>query len=79
MTELVFTTAPWCSVCKQVKPLIESEGIRIVDLDQDQDFGIQHNVVGLPSTIAFKNGQEVARKVGIITKHDIAKLRELIQ
>lgn len=70
---LVDFWATWCGPCQRLGPVIESlaedyedEGVVIgkVDVDENQALAVRYGVMNIPTVIIFKNGQEIARKVG---------------
>ena len=66
--------ADWCGPCKMLAPVIEGlgdeyEGKAIVgkiNVDDEQELAIRYGVMSIPTVIFFKNGEEVARKVGVL-------------
>jgi len=81
---LVDFYADWCGPCKMMAPFVDElaaqyQGkVLVAKLDTDraqkstQPFGIR----GIPTTIVFKGGKEVGRRVGAVPK---AGLEELIK
>ncbi|GBG56344.1 thioredoxin [Sporomusaceae bacterium FL31] len=69
---LVDFWAPWCGPCKMVGPEVEAladiyEGkavIAKVNVDENQQLAGKYNVMGVPTLIVLKNGEEVNRIVG---------------
>ena len=73
---LVDFYADWCGPCKMMAPLLDEVArdragrVLVTKLDTDrnpqmaQKFGIR----GIPTLIAFHNGEEVAREVGAVPK-----------
>ena len=62
---MLFFSATWCPDCAFIKPAmpaIEAEFIA-VDRDENIDLAAELNVFGIPSFIAFENGEEIGRFV----------------
>jgi thioredoxin len=71
---VVHVYAGWCPVCRAQRPVLEAlvkdkafEGVKFVavDFDNDKEFLRKHRVATQSVILAFKNGQEVARILGI--------------
>lgn len=74
--------AEWCGPCKAIAPTLDElaaayEGkLQIVKMNIDENratparFGIR----GIPTLMVFKDGQQVATKVGALTKAQITAL-----
>lgn len=67
---MLFFSAGWCSDCNFIKPqmpVIEEEyaDYQFISIDRDEnlDLAVELNVFGIPSFIAFKDGQEIGRFV----------------
>lgn len=68
--------APWCGPCKMIAPIlddlaVEFEGkLKIVkiNIDENEQTPAQFGVRGIPTLMIFKNGQNVATKVGALAK-----------
>ena len=77
---VVKVSAEWCSPCKALAKIIEETELGItlleVDLDTNSEFAENHRVRGVPTLILFKDGEEVSRKVGLITA---AQLKDFIR
>lgn len=73
---LVDFWAAWCAPCKMMLPILNdvaenNEGkfaVAKVDVDKNQNLAQKYNVRSIPTLVAFKNGKEVGRFVGIKTK-----------
>ena len=65
--------APWCSPCRDQKPIIATLArrfkgeARIIELniDDHRQFAIQLGITSIPTLIIFKNGRELQRFVGL--------------
>jgi thioredoxin 1 len=71
---IVHVYAGWCPVCRAQKPILEAlekdkafEGIKfvVVDFDKDKEFLQKYRVPTQSVILAFKNGHEVTRILGI--------------
>ncbi|MBL8602709.1 MAG: thioredoxin [Myxococcales bacterium] len=73
---LVDFTATWCGPCKALAPIIDQIAneyggrLKVVKLDIDDSpvTPTRFNIRGVPTVILVKNGQEVARNVGLAQK-----------
>jgi thiol-disulfide isomerase/thioredoxin len=74
-THAFFFTAGWCGDCSFIKPSmpeIEAENpeFTFVEIDRDQfmDLAIEWGIMGIPSFVVTKDGQEVDRLVNKLRK-----------
>jgi thioredoxin 1 len=75
-------TAPWCGPCRVLKPILEkvaheNEGrlkVAVVDGDAHPDIAARYGVRGFPTIIAFRDGKEIARQVGVANKEKLLSL-----
>ena len=78
--------ADWCGPCKMAAPVLEKlaeefkDKVKIVkvDIDKAQDLAGQYKVMSIPTVIAFKNGEEVDRKVGFPGEEGYKKMIEAV-
>lgn len=71
--------APWCAPCKMVGPIIEeiakeySEKLKVckLNVDDNPDSTLKYEVRSIPTFIIFKDGKEVNRSSGAISKNGI--------
>ena len=76
MLELLDFYAKWCSPCKVMGPIVEElekefEGqvaFRRINVDENQDEASKYGVMSIPTFVMLKNGQEVSRKMGAVSK-----------
>ncbi|MFP4321510.1 MAG: thioredoxin [Anaerolineales bacterium] len=76
---LVDFWAEWCGPCKMIAPIVdelasEHQGaLKVAKLDADahQEVLMQYGIMGIPTLILFKGGQEVERIVGYKPKEDL--------
>jgi thioredoxin 2 len=71
---LVDFYADWCGPCKMMAPLVDDLAARYqgqamvakVNTDRAQGIAESFAIRGIPTTIVFRNGKEVAREVGAV-------------
>lgn len=76
--------ATWCGPCKMLALVLEeiSNEINVmkIDIDEERDFSIDMGIEVVPTMLIYKNGVEVNRIEGVISKHEILeeinKIRE---
>lgn len=79
---LVDFYADWCGPCKMMAPYVDEiaagyQGRALVaklDTDRAQRTASSFNIRGIPTTIVFKGGREVARQTGAVPKQALAKM-----
>lgn len=80
-TVLVDFGAAWCPPCKKMEPVLKEleqehgTHYKLVKVDGGNDTDIMkaNNVEALPVFIIYKNGKEVWRKQGIVSKEELKK------
>ena len=67
--------AAWCGPCKMLSPVVdqlaeELEGVKVgkINIDEQMELAEKYNVSSIPCVVAFKNGEEVNRSVGLVPK-----------
>jgi len=76
MIELWDFYAEWCPPCQQMKPVFEGleeefadrVEFRKIDVDKEAEKAAKFKVLSVPTFVILKNGQEIDRKVGALSK-----------
>lgn len=75
MIEILDFYSPNCVPCNMLKRELETfENVRYIDVMEDFDEALKYDVRKAPTTIIFKDGEEVERFVGIKTREEIESL-----
>lgn len=80
-TVLVDFWATWCTPCQMLGPVLEEfaserEDIKVckVDVDESVELMQQFGIMTVPTLIAFKDGKEVSKSIGVVDKSKMAEL-----
>jgi thioredoxin 1 len=76
---LVDFWASWCMPCRMLAPTIEklakeNQGkLKVCKLntDENQNIASQYGIQGIPTLIIFKEGKEIGRTVGVMSKEKL--------
>jgi thioredoxin 1 len=80
--------APWCGPCRMVAPIVEDLArdfggravIAKVNTDENAQTMMDYGIMGIPTLILFKGGQEVGRVVGYAPRHTLeSHLKALVE
>jgi len=69
---IVKVGADFCGPCRQMKPILEKVSeihkdvlVGDIDMDNEQELGMQLGVRSIPHTFIFKNGEKVDEFIGV--------------
>jgi thioredoxin 1 len=73
--------AEWCVPCKIVAPVVDEVAKEMagkvkfgkINVDENTEVATDLAVMNIPTLIFFKNGKEIDRVVGVVTKRDLVK------
>ena len=75
---LVDFYADWCGPCRMLGPIMEEiskeHKVFKINTDDEQDLAMEYGIMSIPCVIAFKDGKEINRSVGLVDKDTILNL-----
>lgn len=78
---LVDFWASWCMPCKMLAPVLDevaeqTDEFKIckVNVDEESDLAMKYRVMSIPTLVVMKNGEEVKRSLGVISKEEVFEL-----
>lgn len=81
--ELLDFYADWCGPCQMLKPVLEDFekahpeiSVKRVNIDDDEELAEKYGVSGIPCLVFLKDGEEVAREVGVLPLKKLEKIYE---
>ena len=79
--ELLDFYADWCGPCQMMKPTMEEfekahpeVKARRVNIDDEEELANQYGVSSIPCLVFLKDGEEVAREVGVMPLKKLEKM-----
>ncbi len=74
-TVLVDFYADWCGPCKMLSPIMDeiSKEVTVykINVDDAEDLAKEYGIFSIPCVVAFKDGKEINKSVGLKSKDDI--------
>ena len=78
---LVDFNAEWCGPCKMMRPVLdkyaeEHDNVKIVSInvDNNNELARKYNVFSIPCLVVMKDGKELERSVGLISRTELEVL-----
>ena len=75
---LVDFYADWCGPCKMLGPVMDeiSKDHKVfkVNTDDEEELAMEYGIMSIPCVIAFKDGKEINRSIGLVDKDTILDL-----
>ena len=84
-TFIVDMYADWCGPCRVLGPIVERVskklqeenaeiGVYKFDIESDKEFAVSMGIRSIPTIKAFKGGEQVTTKVGVIQENDLMSM-----
>ena len=81
MIELLDFYADWCGPCKMMAPVVSEFKkahpeikVRQINIDEEEELAEKFKVMNIPCVVVLKEGEEVAREVGVLPLKKLEKL-----
>lgn len=75
---LVDFYADWCGPCKMLAPIMEEiseeHTVYKINVDNEDELAFQYGIMSIPCVIAFKDGKEIDRSVGLTDKETLLNM-----
>ena len=74
--------AGWCAPCKRMSPIVEeianenNKRVKIckINVEQEKELSAKFEIFSIPTFVFLKNGKEVGRTSGMMSKEDLKKI-----
>ncbi len=83
---LVDFYSDWCGPCQMLKPIYkelsdEIRGVKFcsVDTQANGELAMNYHITGIPCIVAFKEGREIDRIIGLMPREELKKAIEEIK
>jgi thioredoxin 1 len=84
-TFIVDMYADWCGPCRVLGPIVERVskklqeenvgiGVYKFDIESDKEYAVSLGIRSIPTIKAFKGGEQVTTKVGVIQENDLMSM-----
>lgn len=77
---LVDFYAIWCGPCRMLSPILDEISTRIpvykINTDNEPELAKEYGIMSIPCVIAFKDGKEISRMIGLKSKEEILQMIE---
>ena len=78
--------APWCGPCSAFSPVIdevseERNDIKVckVNVDDERMLAMKNKVMSIPTLLMYKDGKQVQRTQGVMTKQELLEVIDQVQ
>jgi len=74
--------ASWCGPCRMLSPIVDEvsdelgDSIKVgkINVDEEPDLASKYQIMSIPTLVIIKDGKEMKRSVGVISKSEIKNL-----